>query len=80
MKHSYASEYSFPMKEKYRIVLADCARAIFNICQMLLTKSSTNLPSIKVPNDRIHNASATLWETLSDGVLTVQIKARGWFE
>ena len=53
MKHSYASEYSFPMKEKCRIVLADCARAIFNICQMLLTKSSTNLPSIKVPNDRI---------------------------
>lgn len=65
MKHSYASEYSFQMKEKCRIVLADCARAIFNICQMLLTKSSTNLPSIKVPNDRISQGlSYTLGNTL----------------
>lgn len=65
MKHSYASEYSFPMKEKCRIVLADCARAIFNICQMLLTKSSTNLPSIKVPDDRIsQRLSYTLGNTL----------------
>lgn len=65
MKHSDASEYSFPMKEKCRIVLADCARAIFNICQMLLNKSSTNLPSIKVPNDRISQGlSYTLGNTL----------------
>lgn len=65
MKHSDASEYSFPVKEKCRIVLADCARAIFNICQMLLTKSSTNLPSIKVPNDRISQGlSYTLGNTL----------------